>query len=533
MNTHPPTAGTTSAGYPDAILRVLSTSPDREVLIASDGRRITARTLRDDTYRLARALHQRGVGRGVSVALLSGNTPEAIQARYAITLAGARLVSLYETTDPTALAAFLDGADCALLLVDSTRNDTAKALLPLIERTTVCGLGTDEPGEDLLASATEYPTGPFAAAVRPEEDWSVVSTGGTTGGPRGVRIAHAAYNTMLAVPVPGLGTPPRLLVCTGFVSSTGALTDLTLLQGGTVILQPSFNPRGLLTAIEQERVTVMWLPPPLLRHLLDEPSLPTTNVSSLTRIMYGGCTASTSLLRRAIKVFGPILQGCYGQTEAGPISSLLPHEHADDLADRDGAVSVGWPLPGVEVCVRDRNGEPLEHGQEGEIWVRSPIVMSGYWKDDGLTREVLHPDGWLRTGDLGRFDERGNLSVLDRLTDTLFVSGGDRLVRVHPADLEELLAAHPSISECAVFAASGADLREEIHLAVVPTAGSRVDLEEIGAFLTKQKGAHCAPAALHTLTSLPLTPRGKPDKRALRNSLGLATSRQPDHSATR
>ncbi len=513
-----------SACVVETILEVLARHPGREALIAPDGRRIGAGAVVDSTWRLARTLREQGVVRGMSVGLLSGSTPESVQARYAIALAGARLVSLYETTDPTVLAGFLDSTDCALLLVDPAQYGTARELLPLLKRTIVQCLAPGGPGGDLRAAAATHPPTPFPVEARPEDDWSVVSTGGTTGGPKGVRLSHAAYGHMVRQMPAGLGDPPRLLLPGGTASSTSAMTDITLFQGGTVVLQEVFDPAAVLAAVERERATVVCLQPPHLQRVVDAPELARTDVSSLVRILYTGCACPVSLLRRAVGAFGAILLGCYGQTEAGAISALLPHEHDAGTLSQDGAVSVGRPLPGVEVSVRDEKGASVSTGAEGEIWVRSPGAMSGYWKRDDLDRRVRLPDGWLRTGDLGRLDGRGHLFVLSRLTDVMFVSGGNGLLRVYPADLEQALAGHPAIAACAVLGAPGAGLAEDIHVVVVQAPGHRTDLAQLRTFLTELRGAPYAPAALHLLPELPLTARGKPDKRALRDLLGLAAA---------
>ncbi|MEU3355118.1 AMP-binding protein [Streptomyces sp. NPDC037389] len=503
--------------YPTAILDVLSRAPDRTALVAADGGRVSAGALRDGTYRLARELAGRGVGRGATVALLTGNTPEALVARYAAHLAGARVVHLYEGMAPTVLARIASTVDTTLLLVDATRHTAAKELLSLAGPDgipSVLGLGAGPFGEDVLAAASRHAPTPFPSGVVPEDDMSITFTGGTTGIPKGIRSTHGPYRLGQEHPVPDAGDPPRYLAATPLARLSGPLSDSALVHGGAVVLRRVFDPGDVLATIERERVTHMWLLPPLLHRLLDDPALAGTDLSSLTRITYGGSPASAVRLRRAIEVFGPILYGWYGQTEVPAIAEARPQDHA--VTGRGGRITTGRPLPWVEVAIRDGDGRTLPAGEEGEVQVRSPGVMPGYWKQPELTAEVLR-GGWLRTGDVGYLDEDGYLFVVDRLKDLIIVVGG----HVYPTELEELLLSHPAVARCAVFGTRDADATEHVHAAVVPAAGHSPGLDEIRAFVTGRKGAMYAPEALHLLPDIPLTSSGKPDKALLRATLGV------------
>ncbi|GHG54459.1 AMP-binding protein [Streptomyces griseocarneus] len=511
--------------YPTAILDVLSRTPDRPVLTAADGRRVTAGELSDSTYRTARELAERGVGRGATVALLTGNTPESLVARYAAHLAGARVVHLYEGMAPAVLARIVRSVDTTMLLVDSTRHAAAKELLSLVEPPAVLGLGPGPFGEDILAASSRHEghvgrvgheghePPAFAAAVGPGDDLSIAFTGGTTGIPKGIRTTHGPYRQGLDHPLPDAGEPPRYLACTPLARLSGPLTDKTLCQGGSAVLRLAFDPGDVLATIERERITHMWLLPPLLHRLLDHPALADTDLSSLTRITYGGSPASATRLRQAVDVFGPVLYGWYGQTEVPAIAEARPHEHT--VTGREGRITTGRPLPWVEVAIRDSGGRTLPSGEEGEIQVRSPGVMPGYWKRPDLTAEVLR-DGWLRTGDIGYLDDDGYLFVVGRLKDVIIVVGG----HVHPTEIEELLLSHPAVARCAVFGTQDADAGEHVHAAVVPRDGHTPDLEGIRAFVTAHKGPMYAPEALHLLPDIPLTSAGKPDKELLRRTLG-------------
>ncbi|MEV4433079.1 AMP-binding protein [Streptomyces sp. NPDC049585] len=500
-------------GYAEVVLGALARSPARPVLTAADGRGITAGELCDGTYRLARELAARGIGPGATAGLLTGNTPEALSARYAAHLAGARVVHLYDGMAPEVLARIAASVETTVLLVDSTRHAAAKELLPLAGRPAVLGLGPGPFGEDVLAAAARRRSDPLRSPAGPDDDLAIQHTGGTTGIPKGIRTTHGPYRRGLDFALADAGDPPRYLACTPLARLSGPLTDKTLLQGGSVVLQLSFDPGAVLAAIARERITHLWLLPPLLHRLLDHPDLDRTDLSSLTRITYGGCPASAARLRRAAEVFGPVLYGWYGQSEVPGIAEVRPHEHG--ITGPGGRITAGRPLPGVEVTIRDDAGRTLPAGEVGEIRVRAPGTMAGYWRRPDLTAEVLQ-DGWVRTGDAGCLDEDGYLFVVDRLKDVIIVVGG----HVHPTEVEELLLTHPAVAQCAVFGTRDADATEHVHAAVVPAPGHHPNREEIAAFVTARKGALYAPETLHLVPELPLTSAGKPDKALLRRTLG-------------
>ncbi|MFI9358125.1 AMP-binding protein [Streptomyces lydicus] len=529
------TSATGFTSYVDAVLAVLAHDPDRTVLTGPDARpgaggatdpgarpEITAGALRAAIHRMAAVLAAHGVGRGRTVSLLSGNRHEALAARYAANLVGARVVLLYDGMAAEPLARITESADTALLLVDPELHATARELLrhtrgPEPEVMTFGPSPAPALGLDLLAEAAALPATPAVpSAARPEDDWCIRHTGGTTGIPKGVRMGHAAYAAMLAQQPFADAAPPRFLACTSLAHLAGVFTDLTLVSGGSVVLHRAFDPAAVLAAVARDRVSHLWLLPPLLYRLLDDPALPGTDLTSLTSITYGGCVASPARLTEAAKVFGPVLHGVYGMSEAMSITIALPEDHVP--TGPGGRITVGRPLPGVELAVRDADGRDLPPGEQGEICVRSAGVMTGYWKQPELTARVLTGDGWLRTGDAGCLDEEGRLYLVDRVKDLIIVVGG----HVHPAEVEDLLHTHPAVAHCAVFGVRRADDSEEVHAAVVPAPGRPADADALRAFVTEHKGSLYAPATVHLVDEIPLTPAGKPDKNRLRASAARA-----------
>ncbi|MBW5486842.1 AMP-binding protein [Streptomyces bambusae] len=509
--------------YAEAVMDVLSATPERPVVTTADGTHLTAGEFRDSTCRLAGELADRGAGRGTTVALLTGNTAEALGARYAAHLAGARVVNLYDGMSAPALADIVTSADTDMLLVDREQYAAVKELRSLVDVPVVLALGPGSAEEDVVAASARQPARPPAVRIAPDDHRSIRHTGGTTGIPKGILALHGSYRRALDSPLGDRGDRPRYLACTSIAHLAGLYADLHLYRGGSVVLQRGFDPGEVLAAIERERITHIWLLPPQLYQLLDHPALAGTDLSSLRRLAYGGCPASPARLREALDVFGPVLESGYGQAEAQNITALAPHEHG--RTGHDGRISVGRAVPGVQLAVRDADGTTLPPGEQGEIQVRSPGVMPGYWKRPDLTAEVLQ-DGWLRTGDLGYLDEDGYLYVVDRLRDVIIVVGG----HVCPSELEELLLTHPAVARVAVFGVRDADAVEHVHAAVVPAPGHQPDQPDRAAvqaavqasvqeFVTARKGRMHAPEEVHLVDDIPLTAAGKPDRNLLR-SLG-------------
>ncbi|MFI9049622.1 AMP-binding protein [Streptomyces sp. NPDC053427] len=518
--------------YVDLLLAALARDPARPAVTSADGTELTAGALYATVHRMAAVLAERGIGRADTVTLLSGNRPEVLAARYAANLLGARVVFLYVGMAPEILARIVESAETVLLLVDPELHATARALLghlqgPPPEVMTlgpmpapVAGAAADAaaPGPDLLAAGAALPATPeITCAARSEDDWCIRHTGGTTGVPKGVRMANAPYARMIAQQLPTADEArPRFLACTSLAHLAGVFSDVALASGGTVVLHRAFDPTAVLAAVARERITDLWLLPPLLYRLLDDPTLPTTDLGSLARITYGGCMASPSRIMQAVEAFGPVLYGIYGMSEAMSITVALPADHTS--TGPGGRITVGRAMPGVELAIRDADGRDLPTGERGEVHVRSAGVTTGYWKQPELTTQVLPGDGWLHTGDVGILDDDGRLYLVDRVKDVIIVVGG----HVHPAEVEDLLHTHPAVAHCAVYGVRTADEAEEVHAAVVPAPDHVVDPDVLRAFVTEHKGALYAPVAVHVVDAIPLTAAGKPDKPLLRATSATA-----------
>ncbi|MFI5666083.1 AMP-binding protein [Streptomyces sp. NPDC051704] len=495
-------------GHVEEILDALANEPGREALVHR-GRRVSAGELRGLVHGMARALRSRGVRRGQTVTLLAGNLPETIAARYAAGLLGCAVNHLYAGLSADVHADILRDVETRTLIVDPAHRERAAELSRRVPSARVLVLGGgDGAGPDLLKLAAEESTEAFPGSARAQDICTIRHTGGTTGHPKAICTTFEQWVSV--GPDWSAGGPVRTLVCTTLAHAAGLMADTTLHRGGTVVLLDEFEAGAVLAALEREHISHVFLLPPLLYQLMDHPEVDRTDTSGLRSLTYGGCASSPTRLAAAVRRFGPVLNQFYGQNEAGGISMLSPEDH--DPRRPELLRTAGKVIEGVEVAVRDAAGRQLPAGERGEICVRSPRVMKGYWKQPELTAEVLR-DGWLHTGDIGFVDADGYVTIVDRLKDMIVVVGG----HVYTVELEDVLNSHPQVLQSAVLGVPDANLMERVHAVVVRAPGGDVGEKELRAMVRERKGAMYEPASIDFVDALPLTDAGKPDKKLLRS----------------
>ncbi|WP_327135155.1 AMP-binding protein [Streptomyces sp. NBC_01343] len=489
------------------VLDALGNESGREAIVHG-GRRVSAGELRDLVHGMARALRSLGVRRGQTVTLLAGNLPETIAARYAAGLLGCAVNHLYAGLSADVHADILRDVETRALIVDPAHRERAAELSRRVPSVRVLVLGGGAgAGPDLVRLAAEESTEAFTGSALAQDICVIRHTGGTTGHPKAI---CTTFEQCVSVGSGwSEGGPVRALVCTTLAHAAGLMADSTLHRGGTVVLLDGFEAGAVLDAVERERITHVFLLPPLLYQLLDHPEVDRTDTSSLRSLTYGGCASSPTRLAAAVRRFGPVLNQFYGQNEAGGISMLPPEDH--DPRRPELLRTAGKIIEGVEVAVRDAEGRQLPAGERGEICVRSRHVMKGYWKQPELTAEVLR-DGWLHTGDIGSVDADGYITIVDRLKDMVVVVGG----HVYTVELEDVLNSHPQVLQSAVFGVPDANLMERVHAVVVRAQGGDVDEKELRAMVRERKGSMYEPVRIDFADALPLTDAGKPDKKLLR-----------------
>jgi len=340
----------------------------------------------------------------------------------------------------------------------------------------------------------------------------VTYTGGTTGEPKGVVHTQAGMAATAEISTAAWEFPeqPHFLACSPISHAAGFLVLPVLRLGGKISLMPIFSPEALFECVEKRGVDTLFLVPSMIYALLDHPEIERRDLSNLEHIIYASAPIAPDRLREALHVFGPILFQCYGQTESIHIASMARADHDPSITER--LHSAGRATSGMSIAVLDTQGSPVETGEIGEICVKGPCVMSGYWEQVDATAEALR-DGWLHTGDVGRLDSDGFVYIVDRLKD-MIISGG---FNVYSRDVEHALHQEAEVAEVAVIGLPDSQWGERVHAVVVLNEGADCTPEHLMAAVRERSGPLLTPKTLEFRDHLPLTNLGKIDKQALKS----------------
>ena len=470
----------------------------RVAIDAANGR-ITYGELAERSRRMAAALVARGLERGDRVATLTPNSSDHVALLFACATLGLALQPLNWRLLPAEIAYQLNDAEPELLVVDPEHADLAEAAGSGVARALFADL--DAPGPVPIVD------------VRDDDPLLLAYTSGTTGKPKGAVLTHAnCFWTNLSFDrTSGVGEDDVVLQVLPQFHSGGWNVQplLAWWKGATVVLEPSFDPARALRLVEEKRVTTMMGVPATYLFMAEQPEFATCDLTSLRLAVVGGAPMPESLLETWHARGVGIVQG-YGLTEAAPNVLCLPSE---DAARKLGFA--GKPYPHVDVALRDPDSGALVEGPAtGELVVRGPNVFAGYWRNPEATTAAF-ADGWLLTGDLAERDAEGCFRIVGRLKD-LVISGGEN---VYPAEIEDVLHAHPAIAEAAVVGAPDERWGEVCIAFVVVRSGQELDeqavLDWCGARLARFK----VPKAVRFVDVLPRSGMDKVLKDELRASL--------------
>ena len=497
---------------PHLLVTALERNLDRPAVYLGD-QVLTGRQVRDEISRYAQALASLGIGKGSSISVLSKNRPEVLFNSGAQMVSGCRATPLHPLGSLDDHAYVIDDAEIETLVFDPAFAERAAALHERKPTLRLLSFGPAPLGQDLLSLAGTFEAGPLQVADLRADDLSGLNyTGGTTGQPKGVMGTYRSAATMTAIQMTEWqwSDEVRYLVCTPLSHAGAAFFIPTLLRGGCIVVLPGFEPAAVLEAIEKYRITAMMLVPTMLYVLLDHPDLDRRDTSSLQTIYYGAAAMSPTRLREAIERFGPIFFQYYGQAEC-PMTVTVLRKEEHDLTRPDRLASCGRPVPWLHVALLDDDGRPVARGTPGEICVRGPMVMQGYWHKPQQTEEAFR-SGWLHTGDIATEDDEGFYTIVDRKKD-MIVSGA---FNVFPREVEDVLATHPAVAQAAVIGVPDDKWGEAVKAVVVCRPGHDVEPAELITLVRERKGPHYAPKTVDFAESIPLSPLGKPDKKALR-----------------
>jgi acyl-CoA synthetase (AMP-forming)/AMP-acid ligase II len=414
----------------------------------------------------------------------------------------------------------LDFFDCEVMFYQSEFEEVIAGLRPRLPkiRHWVC-IDTEAPQAPSLDSWLGD-----VGSARPRVEFAMddvvmlSSTGGTTGKPKGVMNTHRSCQTfaahfMLACSY-GADERPVNLAAAPMTHTAGLLSLPCTAQGGTVVVVTRPDPALIFEAVAKHRVTEFFLPPTVIYKLLEIPGIEKVDFSSVKYLMYGAAPMSVDKLKKAIDLWGPIMAGGYGQTEApASISNLPPDHHFVNgaLASDVRLSSVGRPNPLIRVELMNDANEILPRGETGEICVRGDLVMKGYYKQPDKTAETII-DGWLHTGDVGHIDAEGYLHITDRKKD-MIISGG---FNVYPSEVEQVIWGHPAVQDCAVIGVPDEKWGEAVKAVIELNPGQTVTAEEIIALCKEKLGSVMAPKTVDFVPSLPRSTVGKVLKKDLR-----------------
>ena len=498
----------------DLVALALNRDLERVVMVLSDGTTQSARDLRDAISRFSQAFGALSP-KPLRAAVLAKNRVEVPAVMNGLSFADIVATSLHPMGSIEDYLYVIEDAEIDLLVYDADYFETvAAALQQRAPRLThFVAIGAAGVGQSLGQLAAAYVARPLAApSATPESLTRIAYSGGTTGKPKGIMMTHRSMVTSTTIQLTEWEWPAEIrhLICAPLSHAGAAVLTTILLKGGAMIVAPGFEPVAFMQAVEQHRITSVLMVPTMVLALLDHPRFGEFDLSSLEVVFYGASAFPASRLKEAIAKLGPIFFQFYGQSEA-PMSVTVMRR-ADHVSDDPlRLASCGRPTPFVRVALMDDAMQEVADGLPGEICVQGPLLMTGYLNKPEET-EAAFAGGWLHTGDVAIRSADGFLRIVDRKKD-MIVTGG---FNVFAREVEDVIATHPAVRHVAVIGVPDPKWGEAVKAIVVTFPGSVVAAEELMALVRSVKGAVQTPKSVDFVDTIPLSPLGKPDKKALR-----------------
>jgi fatty-acyl-CoA synthase len=443
---------------------------------------------------------------GARVAIAAMNSLDWIIAMYACTIAGMSVVPISASGTDEEARFQLEHAKVGLILAATVAGehpvlDRLRGLAPTVSGRPrvrdIADLRADEPADPVWTS--------------PDDEFLVQYTSGTTGRPKAASISHAAALNCGAVFLRAVGCAEsdRFLNPLPLHHVGGSVTGLvaTVSIGAAYVMVERFSPQAVLDALRLTRPTIAGLVPTMMIDLLALPGATQEDFASLRTVIGGAAAVDPGLIAEMEQRLGLTLIGSYGQSE-GPAMIASSLADGPDVRIR----TLGRCLVGRDFRVRDRDGATSRVGEIGELWVRGPLTMSGYLRSDGGVDPATDPDGWRATGDLCSIDDAGVVTFRGRIREVV-IRGG---LNVYPAEVEQAVSGHESVSEIAVFGSADPRLGERVIAAVIPNADRELDLEELAALADARLSSYKRPTEWVVVQKFPRTSTGKVRKHLLR-----------------
>jgi acyl-CoA synthetase (AMP-forming)/AMP-acid ligase II len=498
-------------------------------LVEPEGRSLSYAEVSTLSHRVANGLHAAGVTCTSQVGLLSANHLMTFVAVLGIVRSEGVWLPVNARNSAEENTNILARGGCEFLFIHSSfanQLDMLRRAMPDLKG--IVSIDGGVPGVPALedwAGAFD-PVAPRVDA-QPDDVVAIRGTGGTTGLPKGVMVTHRIYGALMAnwfAAMP-IAERPVHLVATPLSHAAGAVAFATMAYGGVNIILPAAEPGAVLRAIGRYRVTQLFLPPTVIYKLLSHPDVRSSDTSSLRYLVYSAAPMSVDKLREALDIFGPVMVQCFGQAEAPFVATCMTAgDHAEIIKQPALAhrlASCGRASPFIRVGVMDREGRLLGAGERGEVVIQGDLVMKGYYRDPDKTSEALK-HGWLHTGDVGYMDADGYYYIVDRIKD-LIVSGG---FNISPGEIEQVLWAHPAVSDCAVIGVPDDLWGEAVKAVIELKTGAHWNADEALDFCRARLGGMKTPKSIEVWDQLPRSNVGKVLKREIRERFWTGRERQ-------
>ncbi len=504
------------AGIGQWLARRAVVCPEREAVVDGD-RRVNYAQLNQRVNQLARVLGQAGLKRGDRLSMLALNCLEWVEAVMAAAKLGLVLVPLNWRLTPSELGYQLADSQARHLIFEPGLEDLARQVAREagLERLWVLGdraLDRAEAYETALAAQPTHEPEPDYP-VEPDLPLLIVYTSGTTGRPKGAVLSQAncLWNALnLHVDLEFTSQDRELVVLPMFhIGGIGLFTLALIYVGASVVVQRNFDPAQIMRRLRDEGITLFFAVPAMYLLMIQSPDFEPAAFKDVRMIFSGGSPLPPALIDQ-YQELGITLQQGYGMSEASPSSTVLPKEWA--LAKKG---SVGRPHFHLRLKVAGPSGEELPFGQVGEVLLKGPNIMQGYWNRPQANQEAL-AGGWFHTGDLGRLDEDGFLYIVDRQKD-MYISGGEN---VYPAEVEHAIFEMQEVAEVAVVGVPDPRWGETGRAFVVPRKGASLEQDQVLAHLSGRLARFKLPRSVVFVDSLPRTASGKVIKNGLRERAG-------------
>jgi len=503
--------------------------PERSFLVF-EGKHLSFAQFNERVNILATALRRLDVRKGDRIGMLHVNCPQHVEAYFAAARIGAIFVPLNFRAKTDELAYMIGNAEAKVLLAGVRYLEMMGQILPELPSVKACisvdaRLAEYPFYEDLVNSSDSEET---AAEIDDDDITVLMYTAGTTGRPKGVPLRHSGFSSYVLENVDPADpeVEERNLLTVPLYHVAGMQAMLAGAYGGrTLVLMRQFEVKEWLKTVQEEQVERAMLVPTMLKWVIDDPEFQTYDLSSLKVITYGAAPMPLNVIKKAIAAMpGVRFVNAFGQTEtASTITVLGPEDHIIEgtAAEQEKklkrlASSIGKPLSDVQVKIVDDQGNLAQANQLGELYAKGPRVMMGYWGNAEKSIQVISEDGWLRTGDKGWMDEEGYIYLAGR-GDDIIIRGGEN---ISPAEVEDVLHAHPSIAEVAVIGIPNPDWGQEVRAIVVTKKGENVDPGEIIEYCRSRLGGFKRPRSVVFIDSLPRNHMGKVLKKELREKYG-------------